>query len=247
MEKYAFGWCLLHGFDFSCCLLLPDIHQSCNITYVVDIFMEKNLRSAGLKPSMATTLHSRASCECHTRFYWQLQWLRFIYTVITTVKILSQGMRNAKGQESTQNTHTAEALGFFLLTLVMQAFQWILEKPASCMHVLAWNCSCWIILTWQITGGGTEMKITDNRAVIWECQKGRQSEREWVAPRVLWSARLSSELSLVSRQTRQRARVSVLVTVHETFHAGFRTGFLLTRRPSLHKARSQLWSSQFFC
>lgn len=113
MEKYAFGWCLLHGFDFSCCLLLPDIHQSCNITYVVDIFMEKNLRSAGLKPSMATTLHSRASCECHTRFYWQLQWLRFIYTVITTVKILSQGMRNAKGQESTQNTHTAEALGVF--------------------------------------------------------------------------------------------------------------------------------------
>lgn len=29
-------------------------------------------------------------------------------------------MRNAEGQESTQNTHTAEALGvFFVLTLVM--------------------------------------------------------------------------------------------------------------------------------
>lgn len=54
------------------------------------------------------------------------------------------------------------------------------------------------------------------------------------------SLECKSELSLVSRHMRQRARVSVLVTVHETFHVGFRTGFLLTRRPSLHKARSQL-------
>lgn len=37
-----------------------------------------------------------------------------------------------------------------------------------------------------------------------------------------------------------QAGVSMWVTVNETFRAEFRTGFLLTHRPSLHKARSLL-------
>ena len=93
-----------------------------------------------------------------------------------------------------------------------------------------------------------------------ESGKGRQSEREWAVPLSecrpiyavgeVWALNYlhclkSPSLLCLGRQG--AGRVSMRVTVNETFRAGFRTGFLLTRRPSLHTARSLQWSSPFFC
>lgn len=52
---------------------------------------------------------------------------------------------------------------------------------------------------------------------------------------IVWNSHSSCVLA-----DEAQAGVSMWVTVNETFRAEFRTGFLLTHRPSLHKARSLL-------
>lgn len=67
-------------------------------------------------------------------------------------------------------------------------------------------------------------------------------------PFVQWGGSSSSELSTLFENSHSscvladeaQAGVSMWVTVNETFRAEFRTGFLLTHRPSLHKARALL-------
>lgn len=152
-----------------------------NLRY--DVFIKISLHSAGFNLSMATSqLHLQAPTVSVTPDFIDNYNDYISYTVITTVKILSQRLRNCMVQGLNKICTQGRVCGWKsgLLTLQMLALI-ISVKTVSCSVFLSGILS---VESFKDDKSLAEDRDGDSEITerYWECGKGRQSEREWAVP-----------------------------------------------------------------